>query len=122
MTSNQHDRHRRKRLFEIGALEFSEGVERLMNEGRLDPMPLFERHMRGDWGDVADNQWLRIPRHPATQSTLIWPGIPRPSGHLFHGHPGRAVGAQRRRAGIVSPGWLASSISASVCALIHPSD
>ncbi|MEE6441417.1 MULTISPECIES: ADP-ribosylglycohydrolase family protein, partial [Pseudomonas] len=30
---------------------------------------------------------LRIPRHPATQSTLIWPGIPRPSGHLFHGHP-----------------------------------
>ncbi|MDM9604560.1 hypothetical protein QU617_00170 [Pseudomonas guariconensis] len=30
---------------------------------------------------------LRIPRHPATQSALIWPGIPRPSGHLFHGHP-----------------------------------
>ncbi|MCS7816440.1 DUF4158 domain-containing protein, partial [Pseudomonas aeruginosa] len=26
---------------------------------------------------------LRIPRHPATQSALIWPGIPRPSGHLF---------------------------------------
>ncbi len=49
MTSNQHDKHRRKRLFEIGALEFSEGVERLMNEGRLDPMPFFERHMRGDW-------------------------------------------------------------------------
>ncbi|MCO3991059.1 glutathione S-transferase, partial [Pseudomonas aeruginosa] len=24
---------------------------------------------------------LRIPRHPATQSALIWPGIPRPSGH-----------------------------------------
>ena len=57
MTSNQHDKHRRKRLFEIGALEFSEGVERLMNEGRLDPMPFFERHMRGDWGDVADYQW-----------------------------------------------------------------
>nr|WP_207106255.1 twin-arginine translocation signal domain-containing protein [Pseudomonas aeruginosa] len=30
---------------------------------------------------------VRIPRHPATQSALIWPGIPRPSGHLFHGHP-----------------------------------
>ena len=57
MISNQHDKHRRKRLFEIGALEFSEGVERLMNEGRLDPMPFFERHMRGDWGDVADYQW-----------------------------------------------------------------
>ena len=24
---------------------------------RLDPMPFFERHMRGDWGDVADYQW-----------------------------------------------------------------
>ncbi|MCO3988827.1 hypothetical protein FA106_18790, partial [Pseudomonas aeruginosa] len=24
---------------------------------------------------------VRIPRHPATQSALIWPGIPRPSGH-----------------------------------------
>ncbi|MCE0877417.1 response regulator, partial [Pseudomonas monteilii] len=28
-------------------------------------------------------RWLRIPRHPATQSALIWPGIPGPSGHLF---------------------------------------
>ncbi|MCO3991069.1 hypothetical protein FA106_30695, partial [Pseudomonas aeruginosa] len=26
-------------------------------------------------------RYLRIPRHPATQSALIWPGIPRPSGH-----------------------------------------
>ena len=32
---------------------------------------------------------LRIPRHPATQSTLIRPGIPRTSGHLFHGHSDR---------------------------------
>ncbi|MEG6913236.1 DNA-binding protein, partial [Pseudomonas aeruginosa] len=33
--------------------------------------------------ESADNWALvRIPRHPATQSTLIWPGIPRPSGHL----------------------------------------
>ena len=38
---------------------------------------------------AADDEYqcLRIPRHPATQSALIWPGIPRPSGHLFHGHP-----------------------------------
>ena len=57
MTSNQHDKHRRKRLFEIGALEFSEGVERLMNEGRLDPIPYLERYMRGDWGEVDDGQW-----------------------------------------------------------------
>ena len=33
--------------------------------------------------------WVRIPRHPATQPTNIRPPIPRSSG--------RAVGAQRRR-------------------------
>lgn len=55
-----------------------------------------------------------VHAHLARHSTAIWPPVPRPSG--------RAVGAQRRRGGIVSPGWLASSISASVCALIHPSD
>ena len=55
-----------------------------------------------------------VRSHLARHSTAIWPPVPRPSG--------RAVGAQRRRGGIVSPGWLASSISASVCALIHPSD
>ena len=36
---------------------------------------------------LGRNPHLRIPRHPATQSTLIRPGIPRTSGHLFHGHP-----------------------------------
>jgi hypothetical protein len=44
------------------------------------------------------NDWLRIPRHPATQSALIWPGIPRPSGHLFHGHP--AGQSERSDAGV----------------------
>ena len=57
MTSNTHDKYRRKRLFEIGALEFSKGVENLMHEGRLDPIPYFERYMRGDWGEVDDDQW-----------------------------------------------------------------
>ncbi len=57
MTSNTHDRYRRKRLFEIGALEFSKGVENLMLEGRLDPIPYLERYMRGDWGEVDDDQW-----------------------------------------------------------------
>ena len=49
---------------------------------------------------------VRIPRHPATQSTLIWPGIPRPSGHLFHGHP--AGQSERSDAGVallVRVGW-----------------
>ena len=57
MTSNTHDKYRRKRLFEIGALEFSKGVENLMLEGRLDPIPYFQRYMRGDWGEVDDGQW-----------------------------------------------------------------
>ncbi|GAD24639.1 hypothetical protein [Acidovorax sp. MR-S7] len=59
MSSPPQGWHRRKRLFEIGALEFSEGVERLMDEGWLDPMPSFERHMRGDWGDVEDRRWVQ---------------------------------------------------------------
>ncbi|WP_212166764.1 hypothetical protein, partial [Burkholderia vietnamiensis] len=42
--------------------------------------------------------FLRIPRHPATQSALIWPGIPGPSGHLFHGHP--AGQSERSDAGV----------------------
>lgn len=50
--------------------------------------------------------YLRIPRHPATQSALIWPGIPGPSGHLFHGHP--AGQSERSDAGVallVRVGW-----------------
>nr|WP_172691592.1 hypothetical protein [Pseudomonas putida] len=49
---------------------------------------------------------VRIPRHPATQSALIWPGIPGPSGHLFHGHP--AGQSERSDAGVallVRVGW-----------------
>lgn len=57
MSFTLHDKYRRKRLFEIGALAFSEGVERLMHEGRLDPIPYLERYLRGDWGDVSDDQW-----------------------------------------------------------------
>ena len=75
----------------------------------------FCEHYRAWQGklDVVMRQ-VRIPRHSDTQPTLIRTPVPRSFG--------QAVGAQRRRGGIVSPGWLASSISASVCALIHPSD
>jgi len=45
------------RLFEIGALKFSTDIQRIMDEGRLDPMPFFLRYMRGDWGEVADYRW-----------------------------------------------------------------
>lgn len=57
MTSDTHDDGGRKLLFPIGALVFSTGVDHLMREGRLDPMPYFQRHARGDWGDVADDRW-----------------------------------------------------------------
>ncbi|MBJ9965680.1 hypothetical protein [Burkholderia seminalis] len=49
--------YRRTLLFPIGALVFSESVDRLMREGRLDPMPYVQRHTRGDWGEVADYKW-----------------------------------------------------------------
>ena len=44
-------------LFRIGALIFSPGIDCLMREGRLDPLPYFQRHARGDWGDVSDDRW-----------------------------------------------------------------
>ena len=47
----------RRLLFPIGALIFSEGVDQLVREGRLDPLPYFQRYTRGDWGDVTDDQW-----------------------------------------------------------------
>lgn len=57
MAYDVRDHYRRHLLFPIGALIFSEGVDRLMREGRLDPIPYFQRHTRGDWGDVADDRW-----------------------------------------------------------------
>lgn len=57
MTSDAKPRDHRRLLFPIGALIFSEGVDRLMREGRLDPMPYLLHHIRGDWGDVTDDKW-----------------------------------------------------------------
>lgn len=44
-------------LFPVGALIFSTGIDRLMRAGCLDPIPYFQRHASGDWGDVTDAQW-----------------------------------------------------------------
>jgi len=57
MSYTPRDSQNRKRLFEIGELQFSNGVEHLMHEGRLEPIPYLERYLRGDWGDVDNNQW-----------------------------------------------------------------
>jgi DNA replication protein DnaC len=65
--------------------------------------------------------WLRIPRHPATQSTLIRPGIPRTSGHPLHGH---SAGQSERIDGInliiggptgVGKTWLACALAHQAC-------
>lgn len=55
--SSDYHRFHSMPLFSVGALIFSEGVDRLIREGRLDPMPFFQRHARGDWGDVTDEAW-----------------------------------------------------------------
>lgn len=57
MTPDAKRNGHRRLLFPIGALIFSQGVDRLMREGRLDPMPYLQRHIRGDWGDVTDDKW-----------------------------------------------------------------
>ena len=57
MASRSIDTYSRRLLFPIGALIFSAGIDRLMREGRLDPMSYFRSHIRGDWGDVTDDRW-----------------------------------------------------------------
>ena len=57
MTADAKRNGHRRLLFPIGALIFSQGVDRLMREGRFDPMPYLQRHIRGDWGDVTDDNW-----------------------------------------------------------------
>lgn len=57
MARNVQDTGSRKQLFSIGALIFSAGVDRLMRDGQLDPLPYIQRHTHGDWGDVTDERW-----------------------------------------------------------------
>ena len=40
--------------FPLGVLLLSASVHRLVNEGKIDPLPLLHRHMRGDWGNMDD--------------------------------------------------------------------
>ncbi|MGP3790513.1 hypothetical protein [Pseudomonas sp. B392_1p] len=57
MTSPPPSDNQRPLLFMVGALIFSPGIDRCMREGRLDPIPYFQRHARADWGDVSDEKW-----------------------------------------------------------------
>ncbi|HEX7636956.1 MAG TPA: hypothetical protein VF457_01050 [Burkholderiaceae bacterium] len=57
MTSTTDRGPARALLFPIGNLIFSQSVQRHLDEGRLDPGALVQRHARGDWGDVPDCRW-----------------------------------------------------------------
>lgn len=64
------------------ALIFSRGVDRLVRAGRLDPIPYFRRHTRGDWGDVNIQQWQ-------TNSSALQSGASLESHYVIH--PGLAI-------------------------------
>lgn len=64
---------------------------------------------------------LRIPRDSATGSGTIRPPLPAALGHPFHGHSAGAVGAKRRRWGIVTRRGLAASTGGpGACAWTRP--
>ncbi|MDN7564910.1 hypothetical protein QZM56_10415, partial [Burkholderia contaminans] len=75
------------------------GCDKLVSGVRCRPCCIETRCRRRKPTPAAKSlENMRIPRHPATQSALIWPGIPGPSGHLFHGHP--AGQSERSDAGV----------------------
>ena len=57
MASHRIETYCRELQFPIGALILSKGIDRMVRSGRLDPLPYFRRHARGDWGEVTEEQW-----------------------------------------------------------------
>ncbi|MFG6935545.1 hypothetical protein ACGYWA_06880 [Burkholderia pseudomallei] len=45
--------------FKPGRLLMTAGVDALIHEGRLNPLPYLRRHLRADWGDLCDADSLR---------------------------------------------------------------
>ncbi|WP_175857692.1 hypothetical protein [Burkholderia anthina] len=68
--------------FPVGALILSRGIDRLVRTGRLDPIPYFRRHTRGDWGDVNIQQWQ-------ANSTALQSGASLESRYMIH--PGLTI-------------------------------
>jgi hypothetical protein len=89
MASSHIETYSRNLLFPIGALVFSAGIDQLVRAGRLDPMPYFRRHTRGDWGEVSDQQWQA--NNAALQS-----GASLESHYVIH--PGWPFASLRRAA------------------------
>ena len=82
MASHRIETYCHRLTFPIGALIFSRGINRLFNAGRLDPIPYFRRHTRGDWGDVNIQQWQ-------TNSSALQSGASLESHYVIH--PGLAI-------------------------------
>lgn len=82
MASHRIETYCQRLAFPIGALTFSRGINRLIDAGRLDPIPYFRRHTRGDWGDVTAQQW-------EANSSALQSGAPLESHYVIH--PGLAI-------------------------------
>lgn len=41
--------------FSPGPVVMTTGVDELVHQGRLNPVPCLRRHLHGDWGDLSDN-------------------------------------------------------------------
>jgi len=54
-TQNLFLRPRPKRPFSPGRTVMTLGVDALVQQGRLNPIPYLRRHLGGDWGDLSDN-------------------------------------------------------------------
>jgi hypothetical protein len=42
-------------LFQRGKLVMTRGISKLIEQGMLDPLPYFQRHQHGDWGDLSED-------------------------------------------------------------------
>ena len=77
MASHRIETYARGLAFPIGALIFSQSVDRLVRAGRLDP--IFGRHTRGDWGDVNVQQWqansTALQSGASLESHYVIPGL-----------------------------------------------
>ena len=82
MASHRIETYCQRLAFPIGALIFRRAVDHLVRAGRLDLIPYFRRHTRGDWGDVNIQQWQ-------TNSSALQSGASMESHDVIH--PGLAI-------------------------------
>ena len=91
MASHRIETYCQRLAFPIGALIFSRGIDRLVRAGRLDPIPYFRRHTRGDWGDVNVCQWHANGVALQSGASLESHYVIHPTRHSHH----HRCGAQR---------------------------